>query len=166
MLDVQRELQRKSFNVDPQAITASGDMSYIRDMVLAAISELNEVLGEVTWKPWVTTPPNVNVDSYKKEIVDVWHFLMNLMLAVDMSADELYELYMRKKKINADRQRNGYDGISLKCSSCQRALDDITLVNVRSPSDPTIIRTFCPCGELLSTQDDPSPGDESIRVNI
>ena len=124
MLDAQAELQTIMPPIRPPAkdLPPAEQMDYTRTMVLALEDELHEFLGETGWKPWATSN-HINVDAAKGELVDAFHFFMNLMLLVDMSAAELELLYFAKHKKNRKRQQEGYDGLN-KCPTCKRAYDD------------------------------------------
>lgn len=122
-LDAQHKLQIDSFGNDPKSLTDDQKVEWIRWNVLALEDELHEALQEVGWKPWAKSK-HVNRDAYISELVDAFHFLMNLMLVVDCSADEFLDKYFEKRKVNQKRQAEGYDGVSNKCARCHRALDD------------------------------------------
>lgn len=122
-LQAQWELQVKSFGADPKALDDEGKLEWIRWNMIALEDELHEALAETGWKPWAKSK-HINRDAYVSELVDAFHFLMNLMLVVDCSAEEFLDKYFEKRGINADRQAVGYDGVSTKCKSCKRALDD------------------------------------------
>jgi len=122
-LKAQLELQIKSFKMDPRFLSAPEQMDWIRWNVLALEDELHEALQETGWKPWAKSE-HINREAYVSELVDAFHFLMNLMLVVDCSAEEFFAKYLEKKQINADRQAAKYDGVSTKCLVCKRALDD------------------------------------------
>jgi dimeric dUTPase (all-alpha-NTP-PPase superfamily) len=122
-LKAQLELQIKSFGSDPTKLSDTEKLEWIRWNVLALADELHEALAETGWKPWAKSK-HINRDAYVSELVDAFHFLMNLMLVVDCSADEFLKKYFEKRGINADRQADGYDGVRGKCASCKRALDD------------------------------------------
>ena len=122
MYDAQRELQTNTMGIELEALSQEERIQYIKDMVLAISNELQaEVLGEVGWKPWARSR-HINEIAYRSEMVDVWHFFMNLMLAVGMTPDELCEGYFTKRGVNVQRQEDGYDGV--KCAGCGRAVDD------------------------------------------
>jgi hypothetical protein len=123
MLNMQRELQEKSFKTDFEAMSQEHRMQFIKDMHTALTMELGEALDETGWKPWASSN-HINTAAFKGELVDAWHFFMNLMLVVDMDAEELFEGYMRKHQVNVTRQKEGYDGVSGKCKGCKRAFDD------------------------------------------
>jgi phosphoribosyl-ATP pyrophosphohydrolase len=133
MLRLQRQLQTETFGANPAVMQDADRIQYIKDMVLAATDELHEVLAEVGWKPWATSR-HVNRDAYVSELVDVWHFVMNLLIAVDCGPEELYTKYLAKRSENARRQEAGYDGVSEKCSQCHRDLLESKAHG--SPCDP------------------------------
>lgn len=132
MLELQRELQVNSYGKDPAAILDGHErMDFIRWNVLALEDELHEALAETGWKPWAKSQ-HVNDEAFYGEMVDAWHFFMNLMLVTGMTAEKLEEGYRAKRLKNAARQRDGYDGVSTKCQLCKRALDD-DAVGCRGP---------------------------------
>ena len=42
------------------------------------------------------------------EIVDLLHFLISLAQVMEITADELFEAYTKKHRVNLDRQASGY----------------------------------------------------------
>lgn len=110
MLRMQEELQRKYSLISPKDLPDDKAIDFVRTMVLAAEDELHEALRETPWKPWSKSAAWTRDmhDRYQDELVDVFHFFMNLMLVVDMSAEELFKRYLRKNSINHDREDNGY----------------------------------------------------------
>jgi dimeric dUTPase (all-alpha-NTP-PPase superfamily) len=119
----QLRLQIESYDLDPQDLMAEDRAEFIRWNVLALEDELHEALNEVGWKPWATSR-HLNRDAYKKELVDALHFFTNLCLVAGISADELIAGYFEKAERNAQRQVEGYDGVTTKCPNCKRELDD------------------------------------------
>lgn len=128
MLMAQHDLQTRVYGYDFQAMTDEERVQYIKDMMLGIQAELKEMLDEVNWKSWTTETGINNLEAYLGEAVDVWHFLMNLLLATGLGPYELtyqfYRRYYEKAKLNAKRQEDGYDSRSTKCGHCGRALDD------------------------------------------
>lgn len=119
----QLELQTKSFGVDPRELKDQDMADYVQSMSLALTDEIHEALNEVGWKPWATSR-HVNREAYVGELVDALHFLVNLFLLVGADADEVYDRYVEKSQRNKKRQADGYDGVSGKCPTCSRAMDD------------------------------------------
>lgn len=86
--------------------TEDEKQKFINNQTLALIVELGEALQETRWKPWKKSSV-YNEESFKMEIVDCWHFLINLTLTV-MNDHELYMLFLKKNEINFERQKQKY----------------------------------------------------------
>ena len=125
MLENQREMQENVYGdgTPTHKLPDLERMDYIRTQVLALENELHEFLGETGWKPWAKSN-HINAEACKGELVDAWHFFMNLMNHVEMTSEDLVNGYWTKQKKNRDRQTAGYDGRAEKCPICKRALDD------------------------------------------
>lgn len=113
MLKMQEALQTKYNGGErPGDMVGAARMNYVRTMVLATEDELHEALRETQWKPWShhsgSSFSNIKREEYKAELVDAWHFFMNLLLVADITADEFFNEYLRKNGINHDREDNGY----------------------------------------------------------
>ena len=104
MFELQQKLQEVA---DPRAKDLMND-EYIKDMILAAYSELSEILNEINWKPWRQTKKTVYSGRYKNEIIDLFHFVINLSIAVDMEPKEFFNRFVDKNKENHERQKRGY----------------------------------------------------------
>lgn len=119
---LQEEYFRRSFPIrDPDELA-----DYVTENHTAAVIELSEFMQEVGWKPWATPRGWVNRDAALGELVDVGHFLANLLCALDVSDAEWERAYRAKQETNRHRMRSGdYDGVSGKCPSCRRAYDDV-----------------------------------------
>lgn len=124
MFEAQKQLQIKAYGKDPTKLEPEEAIQFIKDMNLALQDELHEFLGEVGWKPWATSR-HIHTDLAKAELVDAWHFFMNLMLVIGMTPDDLHIMYMQKRGRNIERQAEGYDGLGGKCELCRRAIDDV-----------------------------------------
>ena len=122
MLEAQRQLQIKAYGKDPAELQGDERIQFIKDMTLALTDELHEALAETNWKPWAKGN-DVTEDAFQGELVDAFHFFMNLMLVGHMSAEDMAVKYASKRQKNIKRQEDGYDGKN-KCPGCGRALDD------------------------------------------
>lgn len=130
-----RVLQRESFGVDPAKLEGSAREEYVRWNVLAAEDELHEALGEISWKPWASSE-FFNREQFVGELVDVLHFIANLLVMSGVDGPELTSRYSSKQVKNRDRQRDGYDGKTGKCPSCRRDLAEVPMGHVIAYSDP------------------------------
>ena len=115
MLDYQKAFQRR---VDPrcESLDLKERAAFIRDHYVYLDQELQEMLYEVPffkhWKDYSKMTNYEIEEAYhkaKEELIDSWHFFMNLMIALNMSADELFQMYLEKNKENIRRQNEGYD---------------------------------------------------------
>lgn len=123
MMDAQRKLQAGYNGYDIAEQSTQQRIDNIALNVLACTDELHEALNEIGWKPWASSR-HINEDKLKGELIDAWHFFMNLCLHAGLTPDELFKRYFEKRAINVARQADGYDGVSTKCPGCKRALDD------------------------------------------
>jgi len=83
------------------------NQKFITEMTIAAIDELMEALRETPWKSW-KKKQKYNKEEFKNELIDVWHFLINLSIASGMTSTETYARFMLKNKENHKRQSEGY----------------------------------------------------------
>lgn len=157
MLRQQRELQEKSMGVDFKTMSDVERIAYIKENVLALTDELHEMLGEMGWKSWATSR-HINTNAAFGELIDAWHFMMNIALALmpgDMhpsAVADLFEHYYNAKRAkNAQRQVDGYDGVSTKCPKCGRALDDAGAIRVERRSGHSDWHICAGCGYELDT---------------
>jgi dimeric dUTPase (all-alpha-NTP-PPase superfamily) len=78
-------------------------LNYIRAMQ----QELAELTDSVPWKWWAKYQ-EFDKQNAKVEIVDLFHFLISLAQVMGMSADDVYEAYLKKNQVNHERQDSGY----------------------------------------------------------
>ena len=119
MYEMQQQLQR----MVPGGVSAPtgerpwspDDMDNIRTNVLALLDEIHEFMRETRWKPWTSGPAFVNPAAHD-EIVDAFHFFMNLMIVIGMTPHDLFAGYQRKHLINVSRHtsRDAYTGHVIK----------------------------------------------------
>ena len=79
-------------------------LNYIRAMQ----QELAELTDSVPWKWWAKYQ-DFDKQNAKVEIVDLFHFLISLAQVMGMSADDVYEAYLKKNTVNHNRQDSGYE---------------------------------------------------------
>ena len=44
----------------------------------------------------------------REELIDIWHFVVQASLELDLTPDDIVSEYKKKNEINRERQRNGY----------------------------------------------------------
>ncbi len=118
-----KKLQEEWYGKDFENFTEQERVEWVRINILAATDELHEALAEISWKPWASAS-FFNRDAFLGEIVDVLHFIGNLLAGAGVTDAELNKAYDDKMQRNIKRQREGYTGTE-KCITCKRAKDDV-----------------------------------------
>jgi len=90
--------------------------AFLRDHFIFCNQEMQEMLYEIPffkhWKDYSKMTDKEIEEAYdkaKEEIIDAWHFFINIMLGLGMTAEELFTRYLDKHKENIRRQDEGYD---------------------------------------------------------
>ena len=73
----------------------------------AMIHEAVELQRTTNWK-WWKKPTEFNQAEAREELVDIWHFLVQASLELDLTPDDILKEYQRKNEINRQRQKDGY----------------------------------------------------------
>jgi dimeric dUTPase (all-alpha-NTP-PPase superfamily) len=91
-------------NLDRYPKDAEGKISAL---CTAIIHEATELQRTTNWK-WWKKPTPFNVADAKEELIDIWHFVVQASLELNLTPDDILEEYKRKNEINRSRQKNGY----------------------------------------------------------
>lgn len=115
MMEMQKQFQERiGFNFE--TMTEKEKATYMKEMQMWVTDEMSEALHELKfakgwskqYDSWTQEETEYHADKFKDEMVDAFHFFMNVLIAAGMDANELFERYLKKNKINIDRQNNGY----------------------------------------------------------
>ena len=109
LLTLQRRLQEDCYHTDFVGMDNEQRIAFIRQNILALEDELHEALREVGWKSWARTK-YIHQTRLQEELIDALHFMLSLLLVANMDADDVYERYLTKNRINRRRQQEGYSG--------------------------------------------------------
>ena len=73
----------------------------------AIIHEAIELQRLTNWKWW---KKEVDFDEKRarEELIDIWHFVVQASIELDVSPQTILDEYMRKNRINQQRYREGY----------------------------------------------------------
>lgn len=80
---------------------------WILNYCRATSQELAELTDSVPWKWWAKYQ-KFDEQNARVEVVDLFHFLISLAQVLGMSADDLFQAYLRKNEVNLRRQDSGY----------------------------------------------------------
>lgn len=79
-------------------------LNYCRAMT----QEIAELTDSVPWKWWAKYQ-KFDLQNARVEVVDLFHFLISAAQVLGMSADDVFEAYLKKNQVNFKRQESGYD---------------------------------------------------------
>ncbi|MEK7684182.1 MAG: dUTPase [Verrucomicrobiota bacterium] len=78
-------------------------LNYCRAMT----QEIAELTDSVPWKWWAKYQ-NFDEQNARVEVVDLFHFLISAAQVLGMSADDVFQAYVKKNEVNFQRQDSGY----------------------------------------------------------
>ena len=79
----------------------------VSELSTAIMHEAVELQRTTNWK-WWKTPTEFNEAEAREELIDIWHFVVQASLELNLTPDDIVEEYKRKNEINRERQRTGY----------------------------------------------------------
>ncbi len=79
----------------------------ISALCTAIMHEAVELQRTTNWK-WWKTPAAFNQTEAKEELIDIWHFVIQASIELNLTPNEILDEYKRKNEINRQRQKDGY----------------------------------------------------------
>ena len=73
----------------------------------AIIHEAVELQRTTNWK-WWKIPAAFNEVEAREELIDIWHFVIQASLELNLTPDDILKEYEKKNEINRQRQKDGY----------------------------------------------------------
>ena len=73
----------------------------------AIMHEAVELQRTTNWK-WWKTPTEFDEAEAREELIDIWHFVVQASLELNLTPDDILKEYERKNEINRQRQKDGY----------------------------------------------------------
>jgi dimeric dUTPase (all-alpha-NTP-PPase superfamily) len=107
IFEMQEELNFR-IGVDLKNIDQEEKTRWILNYTRAMQQELAELTDSVPWKWWAKYQ-KFDEQNAKVEVVDLFHFLVSLAQTLGMTADDVFDAYIAKNKVNHQRQDSGYD---------------------------------------------------------
>lgn len=104
MLNKQKEFNAKYINFDK--LNNETLQKHLLSTIQNIIEELIELQRELPIrKYWSSTCNNIpDWDNVKIELIDAFHFMLNLFIILKIDADELYNLFLKKHSVNLKRR--------------------------------------------------------------
>ncbi len=73
----------------------------------ALLHEAVELQRETNWK-WWKKETKMDIDKVQGEIIDIWHFMIQVSIEAGLDSKKLVEKYMEKNRENLARQERVY----------------------------------------------------------
>ena len=93
--------------VDTSGMTEEAKTKWILNYCRAMSQELAELTDSVPWKWWAKYQ-KFDEQNARVEVVDLFHFLISMAQTLGMSADDVFNAYVKKNEVNFKRQESGY----------------------------------------------------------
>lgn len=114
MMEVQEAFQKR-LDPDFDKMSVKQRVAFIKEHSIHLNQEINEMLYELPYfKPWKDYSKlsdwheQAMIEKAKMELIDAWHFFMNIALALGFTPDQFYQMYTAKNQENHRRQDEGY----------------------------------------------------------
>ena len=102
----QEELNRR-IGVDTDRMSDADRPTWVLNYCRAMSQEIAELTDSVPWKWWAKYQ-KFDEQNARVEVVDLFHFLISLAQVLGMSADDVFNAYIKKHEVNFKRQESGY----------------------------------------------------------
>ena len=103
---LQKQLNER-IGVHTDRMTEAERQQWLLNYCRAMSQEVAELTDCVPWKWWAKYQ-TFDRQNARVEVVDLFHFVISTAQVLDLSADELFEAYAKKHRVNLQRQESGY----------------------------------------------------------
>jgi dimeric dUTPase (all-alpha-NTP-PPase superfamily) len=93
--------------VDTTAMSDEEKTKWLLNYSRAMSQEMAELIDSVPWKWWAKYQ-KFDEQNARVEVVDLFHFLISMAQVLGMSADDVFNAYIKKNQVNLQRQDSGY----------------------------------------------------------
>ena len=93
--------------VDTSGMNDEDKTKWILNYCRAMTQEIAELTDSVPWKWWAKYQ-KFDEQNARVEVVDLFHFLISMAQTLGMSADDVFNAYVKKNEVNFKRQESGY----------------------------------------------------------
>jgi dimeric dUTPase (all-alpha-NTP-PPase superfamily) len=97
----------KRIGVNLPPATEEEKAKWVLNYTRAMQQEIAELIDSVPWKWWAKYQ-KFDEQNARVEVVDLFHFLVSIAQTLGMSADDVYQAYVKKNQVNHQRQESGY----------------------------------------------------------
>jgi len=91
-------------NLDRYPKDTEGKVSALCTAIMHEAVELQRL---TNWK-WWKTPTEFDEKEAREELIDIWHFVIQASLELNLTPEDILAEYQKKNEINRQRQKDGY----------------------------------------------------------
>ena len=102
-----QDLLNKKIGVDVANLSPEDKTKWALKYSRAMTQELAELVDSFPWKWWAKYQ-KLDEQNARVEVVDLFHFLVSLSQTLGMTAEDIYQGYVKKNEVNLRRQETGY----------------------------------------------------------
>ena len=106
MFRMQRSLNDR-IGVRTIGMSQEDQAKWVLNYCRAMTQEIAELTDSVPWKWWAKYQ-KFDEQNARVEVVDLFHFLISAAQVLGMSADDVFQAYLKKNAVNFQRQDSGY----------------------------------------------------------
>ena len=103
---MQDALNRR-IGVELPPATEEEKAKWVLNYTRAMQQEIAELIDSVPWKWWAKYQ-KFDEQNARVEVVDLFHFLISIAQTLGMSAEDVFQAYVKKNQVNIQRQESGY----------------------------------------------------------
>ena len=97
----------KRIGVNTDGMSDEDKAKWVLNYTRAMQQEMSELIDSVPWKWWAKYQ-EFDEQNAKVEVVDLFHFLISLAQVLGMTPEDVHDAYLKKNKVNHERQDSGY----------------------------------------------------------
>ena len=102
-----QDILNKKIGVDLANLTPEDKTKWALNYSQAMTQEIAELIDSFPWKWWAKYQ-KIDEQNARVEVVDLFHFLVSLAQTLGMTAEDIYQGYVKKNEVNHKRQESGY----------------------------------------------------------
>jgi len=102
-----QEALNQRIGVETKGMTEEEKIKWTLNYLRAMQQEMAELTDSVPWKWWAKYQ-KFDEQNARVEVIDLFHFLISIAQVLGMSAEDVYQAYLKKNAVNHQRQDSGY----------------------------------------------------------
>lgn len=112
LMDKYHDIESKNLGTEqPAGVLNLNDPKHqqrLKDFAWRITEEIGEAMNTLKNKPWKTTHMLTDEVHYREELVDAFHFMVELLIHSGFDAESLAAMYLDKNDVNLFRIRSKY----------------------------------------------------------